>query len=171
MTTGRPTDLLIARGTQWKEIVRGLLQYYQGLANVERHAGAEITKDAGTLPLPFNASSQFQQEGQGWQPTLYAVRDHTRKIADLHEALAKRIDASVVSELNAIKTEVKNHVHAMQEDAGKKADVVDKEREASTAALGKLGHAVSTIGQMRHENPTAAEDPCVCVVCWTTEPA
>jgi hypothetical protein len=95
---------------------------------------------------------------------FYNIRDKTRIIADQHADLGRTVDSSIVEHLQKLRTEIKAHIkvrsgkrsHAIslislslmfqnvQNDTGKLAASVAKERELSTKLVGELANDVST---------------------------
>lgn len=58
-----PADLLIERFTAWKIIVKQLVSYFQGVADIENNTAREMTKLAGVVQVPFRSGNQFRGEG------------------------------------------------------------------------------------------------------------
>ena len=91
----------------------------------------------------------------------YNIRDKTRIIADQHADLGRTIDSSIVQHLHKLRAEIKAHVKVhniyipffvaslipsqnVQNDTGKLAASVAKERELSTKLVGELANNIST---------------------------
>ena len=92
------------------------------------------------------------------QDVFYTIRDKTRLIADSHSSLARTIESSIVQHLQKLRTEVKAHLKNVQNDTGKLAASVAREREMSTKAISDLARA---IGNVNHTPMavSAKEDP------------
>ena len=59
----RPSDILIERFTAWKAIVKQLISYFEGIADIENNVAREMTKLAGVIQVPFRSGNQFLGEG------------------------------------------------------------------------------------------------------------
>lgn len=94
------------------------------------------------IQVPFRAGNQFLGEG-GLQDIFYNIRDKTRSIADQHTSLAKTIDSSLVQHLEKLLLEIKAHIRNIQNDTGKLATSVAKERELSTRAIADLAKSIA----------------------------
>jgi len=127
----------------WKVIVKQLTSYFEGIADIENNTAKELTKLAGVIQVPFKAGNQFLGEG-GLQDIYYDIRDKTRIIADQHADLGRTIDSSIVQHLQKLRAEVKAHIKNVQNDTGKLAAGVAKERELSTKLVGELANNIST---------------------------
>ncbi|KAM5544910.1 hypothetical protein V8D89_001808 [Ganoderma adspersum] len=155
----RPSDILIERFTAWKAIVKQLISYFEGIADIENNVAREMTKLAGVIQVPFRSGNQFLGEG-GLQDIFYGIRDKTRAIADQHANLGRTVDGSIVQHLQKLRTEIKAHIKNIQNDTGKLATAVAKEREFSAKLIGDLGTNVS-IYKNTPLNITAKTDPYV----------
>ncbi|KAF8887886.1 hypothetical protein CPB84DRAFT_1684560 [Gymnopilus junonius] len=140
----KPADVLIERFVAWKAIVKQLTAYFEGIADIENNTAKELTKLAGVIQVPFRAGNQFLGEG-GLQDIYYDIRDKTRIVADQHADLGRTIDSSIVQHLNKLRAEIKAHIKNVQNDTGKLAAGVARERETSTKLVGELANAVSTL--------------------------
>ncbi|GMK60070.1 hypothetical protein CspeluHIS016_0902870 [Cutaneotrichosporon spelunceum] len=138
----KPSDILIERFTAWKQIVKMLIAYFEGVADIEGNTSKELTKLAAVIQVPFRPGNQFLGEG-GVQDVFYTIRDKTRVIADSHASIARTIDSSIVQHLQKLRTEIKAHIKNVQNDTGKLAASVAKERELSTKAIANLSRAIS----------------------------
>ncbi|KAF9049180.1 hypothetical protein BJ165DRAFT_1078754 [Panaeolus papilionaceus] len=139
----RPADVLIERFVAWKVIVKQLCSYFEGIADIENNTAREMTKLATVIQVPFRSGNQFLGEG-GLQDIYYTIRDKTRVIADQHADLGRTIDSSIVQHLQRLTTEIKAHIKNVQNDTGKLAASVAKEREQSTRLVGELANGIST---------------------------
>lgn len=72
-------------------------------------------------------------------------REKTRLIADHHANLAKTVEGSIVQHLQKLKTELKAHVKNIQQDTGKLAASVAKERELSTKMITDLARSITML--------------------------
>lgn len=153
----KPSDILIERFTAWKGIVKMLIAYFEGVADIEANTSKELTKLGAVIQVPFRPGNQFLGEG-GMQDVFYTIRDKTRVIADSHSSLARTIESSIVQHLQKLRTEIKAHIKNVQNDTGKLAASVAREREMSTKVISDLNRA---IGNVNHTpmNVTAKEDP------------
>ncbi|KAJ3519694.1 hypothetical protein NMY22_g13086 [Coprinellus aureogranulatus] len=73
----------------------------------------------------------------------FPIRERTRSVADQHANLGRTIESLIVEHLRKLGVEVKAHIKNVQNDAGKLAASVAKERETSTRLVGELANAVS----------------------------
>lgn len=105
----RPSDVLIERFVAWKAIVKQLIAYFEGIADIQNNTARELTKLAAVIEVPFRAGNQFLGEG-GLQDIYYAIRDKTRIISDQHANLGRTIDSSIVQHLHKLRTEIKAHI-------------------------------------------------------------
>ncbi|KAF8901966.1 hypothetical protein CPB85DRAFT_1377262 [Mucidula mucida] len=133
----RPSDILIERFVAWKAIVKQLIAYFEGVADIENNTAKEMTKLGAVIQVPFRAGNQFLGE-DGIQDIFYSIRDKTRVIADQHANLGRTIDSSIVQHLQKLRTEIKAHIKNVQNDTGKLATSVAKERELSTKLIADL---------------------------------
>ncbi|KAF8224385.1 hypothetical protein L208DRAFT_1444669 [Tricholoma matsutake] len=139
----KPSDILIERFVAWKSIVKQLIAYFEGVADIENNTAKELTRLGGVIQVPFRSGNQFLGEG-GLQDVYYGIRDKTRLIADQHANLGRTIDSSIVQHLQKVRTEIKAHVKNIQNDTGKLATSVAKERELSTRYIAELASSIST---------------------------
>ncbi|KAF9522447.1 hypothetical protein CPB83DRAFT_864422 [Crepidotus variabilis] len=139
----KPADVLIERFVAWKVIVKQLSSYFEGIADIENNTARELTKLAGVIQVPFRAGNQFLGEG-GLQDVYYDIRNKSRIIADQHADLGRTIDSSIVQHLQKLSVEIKAHIKNVQNDTGKLATSVAKERELSTKLVGELANNIST---------------------------
>ncbi|KAF7311306.1 PH domain-containing protein [Mycena kentingensis (nom. inval.)] len=139
----RPSDILIERFVAWKAIVKQLIAYFEGVADIHNSNAKELTKLGAVIQVPFRAGNQFLGEG-GLQDIYYDVRDKTRAIADQHANLGRTIDSSIVQHLEKLRTEIKAHLKNIQNDTGKLASNVAKERELSTRLISELSSGISS---------------------------
>ncbi|KAF9446982.1 hypothetical protein P691DRAFT_672409 [Macrolepiota fuliginosa MF-IS2] len=144
-------DLLIERFTSWKIIVRQLVSYFEGMADIHNNTAREMTKLSAVIQVPFRAGNQFLGEG-GLQANLppsafdvfYGIRDKSKQMADSHADLGRTIDSSIVQHLQKLLVEVKAHLKNVQNDTAKLASSVAKEREVSTKLIGSLSNDITT---------------------------
>jgi len=153
----RPSDILIERFTGWKHITKQLIAYFEGIADIEYNTAKELTKLGGVIQVPFKEGSQFLGE-EGIQDIYYGIRDKTRVIADHHANLAKTVEGSIVQHLQKLRSEIKAHVKNVQQDTGKLANSVAKEREMSTKMISDLARSI-TLLKNTPMSVTAKEDP------------
>ena len=92
------------------------------------------------------------------QDVFYTIRDKTRVIADSHSSLARTIESSIVQHLQKLRTEIKAHIKNVQNDTGKLAASVAREREMSTKAISDLARAISAVNHTPMQ-VGAKEDP------------
>ncbi|KAG2120224.1 hypothetical protein DEU56DRAFT_835703 [Suillus clintonianus] len=138
----RPSDILIERFVSWKAIVKQLISYFEGVADIENNIAKEYTKLGAVIQVPFRSGNQFLGEG-GLQDVYYGIRDKTRVIADQHANLGRTVDSSIVQHLQKLHAEIKAHIKNVQNDTGKLATSVAKERELSGRMIGELATSVS----------------------------
>ncbi|KAF8623293.1 hypothetical protein AX17_007465 [Amanita inopinata Kibby_2008] len=138
----KPSDVLIERFVAWSAIVKQLVAYFEGVADIETNTARELTKLGAVIQVPFRAGNQFLGEG-GLQDVFYGFRDKTRHIADQHANLGRTIDSSIVQHLQKLRTEIKAHIKNVQNDTGKLATSVAKEREFSTRLVAELASSIS----------------------------
>ncbi|KAJ7202423.1 hypothetical protein GGX14DRAFT_523988 [Mycena pura] len=139
----RPSDILIERFVAWKAIVKQLIAYFEGVADIHNNTAKELTKLGAVIQVPFRAGNQFLGEG-GLQDIYYDIRDKTRTIADQHANLGRTIESSIVQHLEKLRTEIKAHIKNVQNDTGKLATSVAKERELSTRFVSELASSISS---------------------------
>ncbi|KIY46042.1 hypothetical protein FISHEDRAFT_47822 [Fistulina hepatica ATCC 64428] len=154
-----PSDILIERFVAWKTIVKQLIAYFEGIAEIENNLANQYTKLGAVIQVPFRAGNQFLGEG-GLQDVYYSIRDKTRIIADHHANLGRTIDSSIVQHLQKLRVEVKAHVKNIQNDTGKLATNVAKERAVSARLIAELSSAVTTF-KNTPMNVTTKLDPYV----------
>ena len=94
------------------------------------------------------------------QDVYYQIRDKTRAIADQHANLGRTIDGSIVQHLQKLRIEIKAHIKNIQNDTGKLATSVAKERELSAKFIGDLGTNISIL-KNTPMGVTAKTDPYV----------
>ncbi|PVF98026.1 hypothetical protein CPB86DRAFT_759130 [Serendipita vermifera] len=138
----RPSDVIIERFVAWKAIVKQLIAYFEGIADIENNIARELTKLGGVIQVPFRAGNQFLGEG-GLQDIFYNIRDKTRTIADAHANLGRTIDSSIVQHLEKLRAEIKGHIRNVERDTGRLATSVAKERENSTKQIAELARAIA----------------------------
>ncbi|KAK6907604.1 cytoplasmic protein [Kwoniella mangroviensis CBS 8886] len=153
----KPSDILIERFTAWKQIVKMLISYFEGVADIEANTSKELTKLGAVIQVPFRPGNQFLGEG-GMQDVFYTIRDKTRVIADSHSSLARTIESSIVQHLQKLRAEIKAHIKNVQNDTGKLATSVAKERELSTRAIADLQRAIGAVTHTPMQ-VSAKEDP------------
>lgn len=102
----------------------------------------EMTKLGAVIQVPFRAGNQFLGEG-GLQDIFYNIRDKTRTIADQHANFAKTVDSSLVQHLQKLLLEIKAHIKNVQNDTGRLATAVAKERELSTKVIADLARSIA----------------------------
>ena len=73
-----------------------------------------MTKLGGVIQVPLREGNQFLGE-DGVQDIFYDIRDKTRVIADQHANLAKTVEGSIVQHLEKLRTEIKAHIHNVQQ--------------------------------------------------------
>ncbi|GAA5909742.1 SLM1 family PH domain-containing protein [Sporobolomyces salmoneus] len=140
----RPSDILIERFSAWKRLVKNLITYFEGIADIESNTAKELAKLGGVIQVPFREGNQFLGEG-GVQDIFYGVRERTRLIADHHANLAKTVEGSIVQHLQKLRTELKAHIKNIQQDTGKLAASVAKEREISTKMITDLARSITML--------------------------
>ncbi|KAI0247704.1 hypothetical protein BJV78DRAFT_1243433 [Lactifluus subvellereus] len=155
----RPSDVLIERFVAWKAIVKQLIAYFEGIADIENNTAKEMTKLAAVIQVPFRSANQFLGEG-GLQDVYYGIRDKTRVIADQHANLGRTIDGSIVQHLQKLRVEIKAHIKNVQNDTGRLATSVAKERELSARLVAQLTNDISTFKNTPLQ-VTAKTDPYV----------
>ncbi|KAF8336107.1 hypothetical protein F5887DRAFT_1248382 [Amanita rubescens] len=138
----RPSDILIERFVAWNAIVKQLIAYFEGVADIEINTARELTKLGAVIQVPFRAGNQFLGEG-GLQDVFYEFRDRTRHTADQHANLGRTIDSSIVQHLLKLRAEIKAHIKNVQNDTGRLATSVAKERELSVKLVADLAHSIS----------------------------
>ncbi|KAF9070792.1 hypothetical protein BDP27DRAFT_1362264 [Rhodocollybia butyracea] len=140
----RPSDILIERFTAWKAIVKQLISYFQGLADIQAHTAKELVKLGGVIQVPFRAGNQFLGEG-GLQDVFYAMREEgVRAVGEEYAGFGRTIEGSIVRGLEKLRGEIKVHVKNIQNDTGKLATLVSRERELSTSLISTLATCIST---------------------------
>ncbi|WFC94781.1 hypothetical protein MBRA1_001415 [Malassezia brasiliensis] len=153
----RPSDILIERFTGWKDITKMLISYFEGIADIEYNTAKEMAKLGGVIQVPFRQGNQFLGE-DGIQDVFYSIRDKTRTIADHHANLAKTVEGSIVQHLQKLRAEIKAHLRNIQQDTGKLANSVARERELSTKMISDLARSI-TLLKNTPMSVSAREDP------------
>ncbi|KAF7300015.1 PH domain-containing protein [Mycena kentingensis (nom. inval.)] len=138
----RPSDVLIERFVAWKALVKQLIAYFEGIAAIHNTHAKELTKLGAVIQVPFRAGNQFLGEG-GMQDMYYDIRDRTRTIAEEHANLGRTIDTSIVQHLEKVRAEIKAHLKNIQNDTGKLATNVAKERELSARLISELATGIT----------------------------
>ncbi|KAI6042191.1 hypothetical protein EDC04DRAFT_2601002 [Pisolithus marmoratus] len=146
----RLSDILIDRFVAWKAIVKQLIAYFEGVADIKSNVAREYTKLGAVVQVPFKSGTQFLGES-GLQ---------ARHIADQHTNLARTVDSSIVQHLQKLRGEIKAHIENIQNDTGKLATSVAKERELFTRMIGELATAISVF-KNTPMNVTPKSDPYV----------
>jgi len=59
----KPSDVLIERFVAWKAIVKQLIAYFEGIADIQNNIAREYTKLRAVIQVPFRAGNQFLGEG------------------------------------------------------------------------------------------------------------
>ncbi|KAI6035733.1 hypothetical protein EDC04DRAFT_2897755 [Pisolithus marmoratus] len=112
------------------------------------------------VQVPFKSGTAVL--GREWVAgdVFYSIRDKARHIADQHANLARTVDSSIVQHLQKLRAEIKAHIKNIQNDTGKLATSVAKERELSTRMIGELATAISVF-KNTPMNVTPKSDPYV----------
>ncbi|WFD20614.1 hypothetical protein MCAP1_002863 [Malassezia caprae] len=140
----RPSDILIERFSGWKNITKMLIAYFEGIADIEYNTAKEMTKLGGVIQVPFREGNQFLGE-DGLQDIFYSIREKSRTIADHHANLAKTVEGSIVQHLHKLKAEIKAHIRNVQQDTGRLANSVAREREVSTKMISDLARSITLL--------------------------
>ena len=114
-----------------------LISYFEGISDIEYNTAKEMTKLGGVIQVPFREGNQFLGE-DGLQDIFYSIREKTRTISDHHANLAKTVEGSIVQHLHKLRQEIKAHIANVQQDTGKLANMVAREREVSTKMISDL---------------------------------
>ncbi|KAF9231231.1 hypothetical protein BU15DRAFT_68513, partial [Melanogaster broomeanus] len=159
----RPSDVLIERFVAWKAIVKQLIAYFEGVADIQNNIAREYTKLGAVIQVPFRAGNQFLGEG-GLQDIYYNIRDKTRVIADQHANLGRTIDSSIVQHLQKLRTEIKAHIKARMSTKTSSYTLIlstaVEQRELSARMIGDLATSIS-IFKNNPMSVTAKSDPYV----------
>lgn len=134
-----------------------LVSYFQGIADIEYNTAKEMAKLSGVIQVPFRQGNQFLGE-DGIQDVFYSIRDKSRTIADHHANLAKTVEGSIVQHLQKLRAEIKAHLRNVQQDTGKLANSVARERELSTKMISDLARSI-TLLKNTPMSVSAREDP------------
>ena len=118
--------------------------------------------------MPFREGNQFLGE-DGLQDIFYGIRDKTRVIADHHANLAKTVEGSIVQHLEKLRVEIKAHIKNVQQDTGKLANSVARERELSTKMISDLARSI-TLLKNTPMSVSARDDPYACLL-YTSDAA
>jgi hypothetical protein len=70
----RPSDILIERFGAWKALVKQLIAYFEGVADVHSSTAKELTKLSAVIQVPFRAGNHFLGES-GLQVCLDIIND------------------------------------------------------------------------------------------------
>ncbi|OBZ72340.1 Cytoskeletal signaling protein slm1, partial [Grifola frondosa] len=90
----------------------------------------------------------------------YGIRDKTRAIADQHANLGRTVEGSIVQHLQKLRVEIKAHIKNIQNDTGKLATSVAKERALSAKLVGDLATNIAVL-KNTPLGVTARSDPYV----------
>ncbi|KAJ7504621.1 hypothetical protein B0H11DRAFT_1905236 [Mycena galericulata] len=123
---------LLALTKYEKGIVKQLIAYFEGVVDIHQAR----RRHPGTI-----SGNQFL--GEGGLQDIYDIRDKVRVIADQHANLGRTIDCSIVQHLQKLRTEINAHIKNVQNDTGKLATNVAKERELSTRLIAELSAGIS----------------------------
>ncbi|KAJ6540570.1 hypothetical protein B0H19DRAFT_332296 [Mycena capillaripes] len=96
------------------------------------------------MPKPIHHYSYSSNINRRAQDIYSDIRDKTRAVADEHANLGRTIDSSIVQHLQKLRTEIKAHIKNIQNDTGKLATNVAKEREFSTCLITDLSASISS---------------------------
>ncbi|KAJ4474656.1 hypothetical protein C8J55DRAFT_398743, partial [Lentinula edodes] len=148
----RPSDILIARFIAWKGVIKQLVLYFQGIADIQHHTARELVKLGGVIQVPFRGGggggggdAGFIGGEGGVQEVFYKLREEgIRSVAEEYEGFGRTIEGSIVRHLEKLRGEVKMHIKNIQNDTGKLATTVSRERELSTSLISALGTSIST---------------------------
>ncbi|GAW07521.1 cytoplasm protein [Lentinula edodes] len=165
----RPSDILIARFIAWKGVLKQLVLYFHGIADIQHHTARELVKLGGVIQVPFRGGggggfgggncgggggggsgggggdAGFIGGEGGLQEVFYKLReDGIRSVAEEYEGFGRTIEGSIVRHLEKLRGEVKMHIKNIQNDTGKLATTVSRERELSTSLISALATSIST---------------------------
>ncbi|GAA5984844.1 hypothetical protein JCM11641_005436 [Rhodosporidiobolus odoratus] len=133
---------LIDRLQQVKHITKSLLYYHKGLAEIEHAAAKSTLALTETIQVPFHEGHVFSPDG--WQQALYDVRDDTKSLAERHSSFAESMENGVIRQLEAVRSDIKHQITAVEKEASALADEVAKEREHSKRELLELQSGIDT---------------------------
>jgi hypothetical protein len=57
------TDVIVERFTTWKDVVKQLIAYFEGIHDIESRTAKELTKLSNVIQVPFPAASMFLEKG------------------------------------------------------------------------------------------------------------
>ncbi|KAJ3897917.1 hypothetical protein F5879DRAFT_1072179 [Lentinula edodes] len=163
----RPSDILIARFIAWKGVLKQLVLYFHGIADIQHHTARELVKLGGVIQVPFRGGGGGGFGGGNWgggggggsgggdagfiggegglQEVFYKLREEgIRSVAEEYEGFGRTIEGSIVRHLEKLRGEVKMHIKNIQNDTGKLATTVSRERELSTSLISALATSIST---------------------------
>jgi hypothetical protein len=72
----KPSDVLIERFVAWKAIVKQLIAYFEGIADIENNTAKELTKLGAVIQVPFRSGNQFLGE-DGMQVGVFCLCKRT----------------------------------------------------------------------------------------------
>ncbi|GAA5946355.1 hypothetical protein JCM3775_004767, partial [Rhodotorula graminis] len=113
-----------------------------GLADIEHAQCKATTALMDTIQVPFHEGHAFSPDG--WQAVLYDVRDNTKLLSERHGNFASTIEHTVIRDLEGVRSEIKQHIAAVEKEASVLADDVEKEREKSKRDLLELQNGIDT---------------------------
>ncbi|GAA5845392.1 hypothetical protein JCM9279_003014, partial [Rhodotorula babjevae] len=113
-----------------------------GLADIEHAQAKATTALMDTIQVPFHEGHAFSPDG--WQAVLYDVRDNTKLLSERHNNFASTIEHTVIRDLEGVRSEIKQHITAVEKEASLLADDVEKEREKSKRDLLELQNGIDT---------------------------
>lgn len=98
-----------------------------------------------TIQVPFHEGHVFSPDG--WQATLYDVRDNTKLLSERHANFANTIEHTIVRELEGVRAEIKQHIAAVEKEASALADEVTKEVRCDSLLSPHLAAAAMWLGE------------------------
>ncbi|KAH7867617.1 uncharacterized protein C8R40DRAFT_1064605 [Lentinula edodes] len=141
----RPSDILIARFIAWKGVLKQLVLYFRGVAGIQHYSAREMVRLGGVIQVPFRGDAGFIGGEGGLQEVFYKLREEgIRSVAEEYEGFGRTIEGSIVRHLEKLRGEVKMHIKNIQNDTGKLATTVSRERELSTSLISALATSIST---------------------------
>ncbi|KAJ3871394.1 hypothetical protein F5051DRAFT_457094 [Lentinula edodes] len=164
----RPSDILIARFIAWKGVLKQLVLYFRGVAGIQHYSAREMVRLGGVVQVPFRGGggggfggfgggggggnwgggggdAGFIGGEGGLQEVFYKLREEgIRSVAEEYEGFGRTIEGSIVRHLEKLRGEVKMHIKNIQNDTGKLATTVSRERELSTSLISALATSIST---------------------------
>lgn len=140
----------------WKQAVRQLATYFEGLENIERNTARELKHLGGLMASPLRSSSLLASGGIG--EVLVDTVEQTHRMSASHSRLAGLIESTIIPQLRSLLTQIKAHIGNLRSTVVRLTDCVAVQREKSTQLVAELANGIA-IMRVAPLTLTAAQDP------------